>query len=110
MTTNHQIVFGNSNDMKEVEDESIDLIVTSPPYPMMMIDDSLWDSLFISMNPKIEETLRNNPTEAFEMMHQELDKVWDELIADYLSAGGQAIIDERTAKWDQYFPGTDMLP
>lgn len=40
----------------------------------------------------------------------DFDKVWDELIADYLSAGGQAIIDERTAKWDQYFPGTDMLP
>lgn len=66
--------------MKEVEDESIDLIVTSPPYPMMMIDDSLWDSLFISMNPRIEETLRKNPTEAFELMHQELDKVWNECI------------------------------
>lgn len=40
----------------------------------------------------------------------DFDKVWDELIADYLSAGGQAIIDERTAKWDEYFPGSDMLP
>ena len=80
MTTNHSIIFGNSNYMNEVDDESIDLIVTSPPYPMMMIDDSLWDSLFISMNPKIEEALRNNPTEAFELMHQELDKVWVECI------------------------------
>ena len=80
MTTNHSIIFGNSNYMNEVDDESIDLIVTSPPYPMMMIDDSLWDSLFISMNPRIEEALRNNPTEAFELMHQELDKVWDECI------------------------------
>lgn len=32
--TKHSIIFGNSNDMKKVEDESIDLIVTSPPYPM----------------------------------------------------------------------------
>ncbi|MGN0167022.1 MAG: extracellular solute-binding protein [Acetatifactor sp.] len=40
----------------------------------------------------------------------DFDKVWDELMADYLNAGGQAIMDERAAKWDQYFPGTDMLP
>ncbi|MCI7790905.1 MAG: extracellular solute-binding protein, partial [Lachnospiraceae bacterium] len=40
----------------------------------------------------------------------DFDKVWDSMLADYLSAGGQAIIDERTAKWDEYFPGTDMLP
>ena len=40
----------------------------------------------------------------------DFDAVWDAGIADYLSAGGQAIIDERTAKWDEYFPGTDMLP
>lgn len=92
MTTNHSIIFGNSNDMKEVEDESIDLIVTSPPYPMMMIDDSLWDSLFISMNPKIKEALRINPTEAFELMHQELDKVWNECIRT-LKDGGFMCID-----------------
>ncbi len=40
----------------------------------------------------------------------DFDAVWEAGIADYLSAGGQAIIDERTAKWDEYFPGTDMLP
>ncbi len=40
----------------------------------------------------------------------DFDKVWDELIADYLSAGGQAIIDERTAKWEEFFGSSDMLP
>jgi len=40
----------------------------------------------------------------------DFDSVWEAGLADYLSAGGQAIIDERTAKWDEYFPGTDMLP
>ena len=40
----------------------------------------------------------------------DFDKVWDEYYSDYLNAGGQAIMDERAAKWDQYFPGTDMLP
>lgn len=38
------------------------------------------------------------------------DNVWDAGMMDYLAAGGQDIINERTEKWDQYFPGTDMLP
>lgn len=40
----------------------------------------------------------------------DFDKVWDSGMADYLSSGGQAIIDERTAKWEATFGGTDMLP
>ncbi len=28
------------------------------------------------------------------------DKVWDDAMEDYLSSGGQAIIDERTEKWE----------
>ena len=40
----------------------------------------------------------------------DFDKVWDEYMADYLSAGGQAIMDERTAKWAEYFGDADMLP
>ena len=30
----------------------------------------------------------------------QFDQVWDDGMADYLSSGGQAIIDERTAAWD----------
>ncbi|MCM1569666.1 MAG: extracellular solute-binding protein [Roseburia sp.] len=40
----------------------------------------------------------------------DFDAVWDAGIADYLATGGQAIMDERAAKWEQYFPGADMLP
>ncbi|WP_024866325.1 extracellular solute-binding protein [Butyrivibrio sp. FCS014] len=40
----------------------------------------------------------------------DFDSVWEAGIADYLSAGGQAIIDERTAKWAEYFGDSDMLP
>ncbi|MBE5862911.1 MAG: extracellular solute-binding protein [Lachnospiraceae bacterium] len=40
----------------------------------------------------------------------DFDKVWDEEIKNYLSAGGQAIIDERTAKWKEFFGDSDMLP
>jgi len=40
----------------------------------------------------------------------DFDSVWASGIADYLSAGGQAIIDERTQKWTQFFGNSDMLP
>ena len=40
----------------------------------------------------------------------DFDKVWDAGIADYLAAGGQAIIDERTQKWEEFFGSSDMLP
>ena len=40
----------------------------------------------------------------------DFDKVWDQGIQDYLNAGGQAIMDERKAKWEATFGDSDMLP
>ena len=40
----------------------------------------------------------------------EFDSVWEEGVADYLNAGGQDIIDERTEKWEEFFGSSDMLP
>ena len=40
----------------------------------------------------------------------DFDKVWDDGIADYLSAGGQAIINERAEKWNAAFGDATMLP
>ena len=40
----------------------------------------------------------------------DFDSVWDSYMADYLSAGGQAIMDERAEKWAEYFGDSDMLP
>ncbi|MBS7338797.1 MAG: extracellular solute-binding protein [Lachnospiraceae bacterium] len=40
----------------------------------------------------------------------QFDAVWDEYISDYLSAGGQDIIDERAEKWEKFFGSSDMLP
>lgn len=39
----------------------------------------------------------------------DFDSVWDAGMADYLSSGGQAIIDERTTAWEAAYSG-DMLP
>lgn len=38
------------------------------------------------------------------------DSVWDEFMEDYLSSGGQDIMDERAEKWEQFFGDSDMLP
>jgi len=75
--------------MRDLSDESIDLVVTSPPYPMI----EMWDQIFASQNEKIDRALKqkDGPT-AFEFMHQELDKVWDELYR-VLKAGGIACIN-----------------
>ena len=40
----------------------------------------------------------------------DFDATWDSYMADYLSSGGQAIMDERAAKWAEYFGDSDMLP
>ena len=75
--------------MKDLPDESIDLIVTSPPYPMI----EMWDQIFSNQNTRIDRAIeeKNGPV-AFELMHQELDKVWDELFR-VLRKGGIACIN-----------------
>jgi DNA modification methylase len=71
--TEHRIIFADSRDLSSVEDSSVDLVVTSPPYPMI----EMWDTTFSSLNNSIASALddNNGPT-AFELMHRELDKVW----------------------------------
>ena len=39
----------------------------------------------------------------------DFDKVWDAELKNYLSSGGQAIIDERTEKWKEFFGDSDTL-
>lgn len=76
MSTIHRFFFQNSDNLDKIKDNSVDLVVTSPPYPMI----GMWDEIFELQNPKIGETLRNNEGDsAFELMHSELDKVWSEL-------------------------------
>ncbi|HQA85920.1 MAG TPA: site-specific DNA-methyltransferase [Erysipelotrichaceae bacterium] len=76
MKTNHILKTQNSSDMKFIKDESVNLVVTSPPYPMI----EMWDEIFASMNPDIKVAINNeNGNLAFELMHKELDKIWNEL-------------------------------
>ena len=40
----------------------------------------------------------------------DFDSVWDSLMDEYLKAGGQKIIDERTQKWEATYGTSEMLP
>ena len=73
--TNHEIVIGDARDMSHLPDESIESVVTSPPYPMI----KMWDETFRSMHPEIGSALERGDGEvAFELMHCQLDRVWKE--------------------------------
>jgi len=62
--------------MQDIDDESVDLVVTSPPYSMVKI----WDDVFSKINPEIGKALAEEDGDlAFELMHQELDNVWGEV-------------------------------
>lgn len=76
MQTNHKILISDSRLLTPLDDDSIDLVVTSPPYPIIQ----MWDGLFSSMSSDVLKSLHaHNGNSAFEAMHHELDKVWGEL-------------------------------
>src|SRR5262245_29812397 len=63
--------------MKELVDESVHLVVTSPPYPMVAI----WDDFFSEASAS-----------TYDRMHEYLNQVWDE-VARVLVPGGIACIN-----------------
>jgi DNA modification methylase len=61
--------------MELLKNESIDLVVTSPPYPMI----EMWDDILSAQNADIRTALAcKDARRAFELMHQELERVWNE--------------------------------
>jgi len=89
MRTTHALHVGDAAAMDGVADESVPLVVTSPPYPMI----DLWDDLFASRDPDVRAALdAGDGDAAFELMHAQLDAVWDE-IERVLEPGGIACIN-----------------
>jgi len=75
MKTEHNLYFKNSSDMNEIESNTIDLLITSPPYPMI----EMWDEIFFSADNKIKENIKNGEgLKAFQLMHKELNNTWRE--------------------------------
>ena len=56
-STVHSIISGDSRDMNKVRDQSVDLVVTSPPYPMI----NMWDVRYPQNFEKIG-ICRDTPT------------------------------------------------
>lgn len=101
METRHRVVVGDSRDMKEVEDGSVELVVTSPPYPMI----EMWDDVYAEMNPEVANRLKDGDGQtAFDLMHQLLNKTWRE-VERVLVDGGVACVNvgDATRKVDGCF-------
>jgi DNA modification methylase len=89
MKTTHKLHFGNASNMEDIEDNSVDLMVTSPPYPLI----EMWDDIFSKQNSIIRDALEaEDGKTAFELMNKELDKVWEEVYR-VLKNGGFACIN-----------------
>lgn len=72
-----KILCGDSRDLRQIPDGSVDLIVTSPPYPMIQ----MWDDCFAAQSPEAAAALRDGRyDDAFEAMHAVLDAVWNECL------------------------------
>ncbi len=89
METHHRLVVGSAASMTGIGDATVDLVVTSPPYPMI----EMWDASFVAQEPRIAAHLDDGDgTAAFELMHAVLDAVWAEC-SRVLRPGGFACIN-----------------
>lgn len=87
--TEHRYIVGDSFKRWSLEDETVDLIVTSPPYPMI----EMWDHIWTSEKSTITDHIANdNGKKAWAVMHQILDQSWTESFR-VLKPGGYVCIN-----------------
>jgi len=74
--TQHKVMFQNADNLADIPDESVDLVATSPPYPMI----KMWDDTFSAQDPGVSDALKaKKGSRAFELMHHVLEPVWKEV-------------------------------
>lgn len=96
MYTDHRIIIRNSQKMPELDDGTVQLVVTSPPYPMI----KMWDDSFAKVDPQIaklwDKLTANGEAvtimQIYDAMHENLAKVWQETYR-VLVDGGIACIN-----------------
>ena len=83
------MTFGDARELlREMKLNSVALVVTSPPYPMIR----MWDDLFHMMDNSIAlSDDMSSPIEMFEKMHVQLDIVWRDLFRLLIPGGIAAI-------------------
>jgi len=87
--TDHRIMFTDSRFLDFVPDESVDLVVTSPPYPMI----EMWDEGFKNQCERVSESWeKGDESSLFKLLHEELNRVWAE-VHRVLKPGGFACIN-----------------
>jgi site-specific DNA-methyltransferase (cytosine-N4-specific) len=92
--------------MPEIVDSSVHLMLTSPPYPMVQ----MWDTLFCQIDKKIEcflAELSSKPDavgKIYDLMHENLAKTWQETFRVLVEGGIAAInIGDATRRLDNKF-------
>jgi DNA modification methylase len=77
MKTTHRIMYGDSSRvLRRIPSSSVDLVVTSPPYPMIR----MWDEHFVRADPRVRSLLeKGDGYAAQKAMHGTLDRVWRSL-------------------------------
>lgn len=73
LRTSHRVLAGDARALA-LPEGSVDLVVTSPPYPMI----AMWDEVFAALDPRMPGLLATDPAAAFEAQHATLDAVWAE--------------------------------
>lgn len=76
LKTEHRFFHGDSREMGELDNESVDLVVTSPPYPMIEMWDDMWGDIHAEFT---KGWIEENPGDAHDWMHLMLMGVWKEL-------------------------------
>jgi DNA modification methylase len=88
-STRHTVLSGDALQLSRRAEETVALLVTSPPYPMI----PMWDGLFGGQQRGIGSSLETGDGEAaFSAMHLLLDRVWD-TAARLLIPGGIACVN-----------------
>ncbi|GAA0287859.1 DNA-methyltransferase [Halobacterium noricense] len=88
METTHRVHVGDARDLP-LADDSVDLVVTSPPYPMI----EMWDDVFAALDPAVGDALdAGDGDRAHDLMLSVLDDAWAEL-ARVLAPGGIAVVN-----------------
>ena len=84
MSTKHQIINQDASHLTKIPDQTIALVVTSPPYPMI----EMWDESFSSQNKAVKDALSHSDYKAaFNEMHRVLEAVWVEMNRVLINSG-----------------------